>query len=126
MGVILVDLADDKHDLQINWWNWRSILALLREAKLINDEQFERMGANGCGGQLTAVQAMGAGRFLRREIMPRMNDGQRIHANGEVSTVSKELRPISELSSHELYAATKLCIERFASFCESCQGFHVY
>jgi hypothetical protein len=126
MSVILVDLADDKHDVQINWWNWRPILALLREAELINNEQFERMGANGCGGQLTRAEAMEAAGFLRRAIMPRMHDEERVHANGEVSTVPKESRPVSGLSSHELYAATKSSIERFASFCESSQGFDVY
>lgn len=126
MSVILVDLADDKHDLQINWWNWRPILAFLRGAELIDDEQFERMGANGCAGHLSRVEAMEAAAFLRREILPRMNHDERMHANGEVSAVPDQPRPISELSSHELYAATRLCIERFAVFCEASQGFTVY
>src|SRR4051812_30331 len=103
MSVILVDLADDTHELQINWWNWRPILTFLRRAELINDEQFKRMGANGCGGKLTRAEALEAAGFLRREIIPRMTDNQRMHANGLVSTASKESRPISKLSSHELY-----------------------
>jgi hypothetical protein len=126
MSVILVDLANEKHDLQINWWNWRPILAFMRGARLINDEQFERMGANGCGGQMARDDAIKAAAFLRREIMPRMNDDERMHADGEVSPVPKESRLISELSSHELYATSKSCVERFTIFCEASQGFKVY
>ena len=125
VSVILVDLADDKHDLQINWWNWRPILAFLREANLIENEQFERMGANGCGGQLTAEEALKAAAFLKREIIPWMKDDERMHADGQVSTAPRALRPISSLTSHELYAARKSCVESFVSFCEASKGFEV-
>ena len=84
------------------------------------------MGANGCGGQMTRDEAVKAAAFLRREIMPRMSDEERMHADGEVSPVPKESRLISELSSHELYAASQLCVERFAAFCEASEGFKVY
>jgi hypothetical protein len=126
MGVILVDLADDEHDLRINWWNWRPILAFLREGNLIDAEQFERMGFNGGGGQLTGDEALKAAAFLRREIIPRMKDGERMHADGEVSAAPREPQLISQTSSHDLYAAHKACIESFASFCEVSKGFKVY
>ena len=125
MSVILIDLADSRHDVQINWWNWRPILKFLRDAKLINKEQFERMGANGCGGQICAIEAKKVADFLRQEIIPRMRDGERIHADGRVSTAPLEPPPISSLDAYEHYAARKSCVEMFASFCEKCQGFYV-
>jgi hypothetical protein len=125
VSVILIDLGDEKHDLQLNWWNWRPILAFLHTAGLINDEQADRMGANGCGGQLNAAEAAQVAVFLRRDIIPRINDGRRMHADGQVSAIPETPRPILSLSQHELYAAHKSCIESFASFCESCKGFTV-
>jgi hypothetical protein len=125
MTVILVDLADDRHDWQINGWNWRPILALLREAELISDEQLERMGSAGCGGQLGASEALKAAAYMRREILPRMKDGERIHANGQISTIPPQPRLISTLSSHEHYAARKSSVEAFVTFCETCAGFNV-
>jgi len=125
VGVILVDLADDKHDLAINWWNWRPILAFLREAGVIDDEQFERMGGNGCGGQVTSDEALKAAAFLRREIIPRLKDNERMHADGQVSAAPQAVRPISSLSTHELYGAHKGAVESFASFCEASRGFEV-
>jgi hypothetical protein len=125
MSVILVDLADDKHDLQINGWNWRPILVFLHKASLIGDEQYQRMGSNGCGGRLTAETARKVAGFLRREIIPQLRDCERMHADGQVSAVSGESRPIASLSSHELYAAQKSCVEAFVAFCEASEGFQV-
>jgi hypothetical protein len=125
MSVILVDLGDDKHDLQINWWNWRPILTFLREGGLIDGEQFERMGANASGGELSAEQAGKVAAFVRSAILPRLANDQRIHLNGEVSDVPQQPRPIQSSSTHELYAACKPCLEVFAAFCESSKGFEV-
>jgi hypothetical protein len=125
MSVILVDLADDKHELQINWWNWRPILAFLGQANVINGDQFERMGANGCGGRLTEDEALQAAAFLAERILPRMKEGERMHVDGQVSSNPAESRPISSLSSHELYAAQKSSIESFVAFCQRCNGFEV-
>jgi hypothetical protein len=125
MGVILVDLGDDKHHLSINWWNWRPVLAFLSDAGLIDDEQFERLGANGCGGTLTPEQSQKAAEYLTREILPRLQDGQQIHADGQISPVPSTSRPISSLPTHELYALSKTCLESFIPFCQSCKGFKV-
>jgi len=64
MSFILVDVADDRHELQINGWNWRPILAFLHSARPITEDQFERMGANGCGGQISANEAKKVAAFL--------------------------------------------------------------
>ncbi len=123
MSVILVDLVDEKHNLQINWWNWRPILAFLLEAELIDEDQFKRMGANCCGGQLTSSQAKKAAAFLEQEVILRLSDGEQIHTNGKVSIAPVESRPVSSLSSHELYATHKSCLESFVAFCNASNGF---
>jgi hypothetical protein len=125
MGVILVDLGDDRHDLAMNWWNWRPILSFLREGGVIDGEQFERMGSNGCGGQLTLEDALSVAAYLRREIIPRMNDNERMHADGQVSPAPEVPRLISLLPAQELYAARKVAVNSFASFCEASKGFEV-
>lgn len=125
MSFILVDLADEQHDLQINGWNWRPVLAFLRNANLIDDEQFERMGANGCGGRLTAQQAHKAAEFLRWDILPQLKDDERMHVDGQVSAMPDKPQPIHSTSAYELYAARKSCIEAFVSFCKTSKGFEV-
>ncbi len=42
-----------------------------------------------------------------------------MHMGDQMSAVSQEPRPITSLSSHDLYAARKSCVESFASFCEA-------
>ena len=124
MGVILVDLANDRHELPINWWNWRPMLIFLRRGDVINDEQLEELGS-GCGGRLTAPEALKAATFLREGIIPMMRVGERMHMNGRVSAVTQEEKYISSMSDDELYAAARSCIEEFVSFCETCAGFKV-
>ena len=50
MSFILV--PQNGEALQVNGWTWRPTLELLRAENLISDENYERMGAQGCGGQV--------------------------------------------------------------------------
>src|SRR5215510_1360408 len=50
MSFILV--PQNGEDLQVNGWTWRRTLELLLAKNLICDENYERMGAQGCGGQV--------------------------------------------------------------------------
>jgi hypothetical protein len=125
MSVILVDLVDRGHDLQINSWNWRPMLALLRARGLIGEEQFERMGASGCGGRLTAEESKRAALFFREEIIPRLKDGEQMHADGSVSTTPSKPRLISSTSTRDLHVVRKACLQSFIVFCDTGQGFKV-
>ncbi len=44
-------------DFRVNAWNWRPTLELLRAANVITEEDHERMGAQGCGGEADAEKA---------------------------------------------------------------------
>jgi hypothetical protein len=126
MGFILVDLANDHHDCSCNGWNWRPTLELIRRTGRISDEQLERMGASGCGGTVSAEDAVAIAHFIESEVLTSLKADEMIHRDGRISKQPASPRPIIGTNADELYAARKSWLELFAEFCKSCKGFKVF
>jgi hypothetical protein len=101
------------------------MLELIRRAGLLSDEQLKRMGANGCGGCVSADEACAIARFIECEIISRLKDDEMIHADGKVSKQPPAPRLIVSTEPYELYAARKDRLESFVKFCKNCGGFKV-
>ena len=123
--MILLDLANEDHDCQINGWSWRPTIELIRSAGLLGDEQLNRMSASACGGRVSADEAAAIARFLEENPLPRLNCDERIHADGTVSKIPSAPRLISQTDSRELYAARKDCLEKLVAFRKACGGIKV-
>jgi hypothetical protein len=66
MSFILV--PQDGEDVQVNAWNWRPTLEILYREKLIGLEQYERMGAHGCGGRVDGEFALRVAETIERKL----------------------------------------------------------
>jgi hypothetical protein len=125
MSVILVDLANDKNDLQINQWNWRPTIELIRRGKILADEQLEPMGRNGGGAQVSTADARSIALFIEQWILPGLKDDEMMHMDGAISKCPLKPRPIPGTDPYQLYAARKTWLVMFVDFCKSCGGFEV-
>jgi len=125
-------LVSKRGDLQINAWNWRPTLELLMAENVVTQEQYERLGANGCGGR---VDADTAGRIAdvieRRLAATKMKPGERLLADLSV-TSSKRVpfvfSPNGDLKAAEmadLYSASYEWLITFRDFCRHSGGFEV-
>ena len=128
MTFILVPTKGE--DLQINAWNWRPTLELLLAATVITEEDHERMGAHGCGGQVDTVKACRIAEVVAQRLLS-MNPGERILANLSVSKKPKKFAEFTpdtnadDVDKNELYSTTYEWLERFEKFCRSSGGFKV-
>lgn len=128
MTFILVPTEGE--DLQINAWNWRPTLELLLAANVITEEDHERLGAHGCGGQVDAAKAGRIADVVAQKLLS-MNPGERMLANLSVSSEPKKLAVFTpnmntdDIDKNELYSTTYEWLETFARFCRSCGGFAV-
>ena len=120
-----------RKDIQVNAWNWRPTLELLRAEKLINEDEYDRMGAQGCGGQADAALACSIADAVERQLLS-MNPGERMCADLKVTATSKvrqvftpETKP-NEIDPNELYSATFEWLASFKDFCRRSGGFEVY
>jgi hypothetical protein len=117
-------------DLQVNGWNWRPTLELLLAAKVITEDDHERMGAQGCSGKVDAEKASRIGDVVVHKLMS-MKPGERMLANLSVSKAPKKLAVfepnmnVEDIDVNELYSTTYEWLESFAKFCRGSGGFKV-
>jgi len=126
MSVILVDLGCDDHDCQINGWDWRPILQIIRLLQIFDADRLVRMGFNGGGAEVTEDEARLIAEFLEGEVLPLLSDQDRVRLDLAVSNEGRWEGPIESAPQERLYGASKECLVGFASFCRSCRGFRVY
>ena len=127
MSFILV--CQKGEDLRVNAWNWRPTLLLLREVNAITEEDFERMGAQGCGGIVDKAKAEQIADVVTRKLVS-MKPGERMRANLSVTKEPKRPAVFSadvndNIDVNELYSATYGWLETFAQFCRTSGGFKV-
>ena len=76
-------------EVVINAWNWRPTLELLREAKLVDDDLYDRMGTHGRAAKVDAETACRIADFLDRELLA-MKKGDRVRADLTVTDKPKK------------------------------------
>jgi len=114
-------------DVKVNAWNWRPTLLLLRAANLIDENEYELMGANGCGGSVDAETAGRIAAFLERQFTS-MHPSQRIRADLTVTDRPKQLAvftpetKVEDIDANELYSATYEWLVMFKDFCRTSGG----
>jgi hypothetical protein len=130
MSFILVDLADEKHGIQINGWNWRPTVAILIEAGILpSGERAERcLSGIGCGGYFTKEEAARTADFLE-SLVARMKPEERVMADGSINDKPKNFNlPIAEWDEREAwdhYSASYEWLQMFIKFCRRSEGFEV-
>jgi hypothetical protein len=109
-------------DVQVNGWNWRPTLLLISRAGLVSEEEYERMGANGCGGKVDQAKALRIAEVVQAQV-GKMKTGERMRAD---LTVTSLPQPVDLRSDpNELYSATYDWLCRFSDFCRRSGGFDV-
>jgi hypothetical protein len=128
MSFILI--PSNGEDVQVNAWNWRPTLSLLRHANLIDEEQHELMGSNGSGGKVNSETANTIAQFLDAQL-EQMAPGQRLRADLTVTNDSKKSAvftpgmKVEDIDAVELYSATYEWLVMFRDFCRTSEGFKV-
>lgn len=127
MAVILVPTSGQ--DMMINWWNWRPTVALLVRAGILPaGERQERCLANGCGGHLSAAEALRAAEHIEG-VITALKPGQRMLFDGEHTDkpidYSKPIADWDEADRWNNYSAEYEVLKQFATFCRHWGGFDV-
>lgn len=118
-------------DVQVNAWNWRPTLELLRNEGLINTEDYKRMDAQGCGGKIDERLAVRIADFIERRLAE-MKPGERMRADLAVASKPKKRLIISprtrleNIDANEIYSASYEWLVTFKQFCRNSGGFEVH
>jgi hypothetical protein len=117
-------------EVQVNAWNWRPTLERLRGENLLTLENYERMGANGCGGEVNVELACRIADVIERKLV-RMKPGERVLIDQTVTAETKKKLVITpettfrEVDAFNAYSASYDWLVRFRDFCRSSGGFEI-
>ena len=129
MSFILVPQKGE--DLQLNGWTWRPILELLRAENLISDDNYERMGAQGCSGQVDDEVARRIADAIDHKLAG-MKPGERMLADLTSTARPKSTYIFSpsmnpdDIDVNDIYSASYESLVKFRDFCRSSCGFEVF
>ena len=118
-------------DVQVNAWNWRPTLELLRAENLLTDEDYERLAANECGGHVDAALAYRIADVVESKLAA-MDPGERLRADLSITATPKVLQAFSpetkpdDVDTINLYSATYEWLVTFKDFCKRSEGFEVF
>src|SRR5262245_38844621 len=128
MSFILI--PQNGEDLQLNGWTWRPILELLLSENLISDENYDRMGAQGCGGQVDGEVARRIADVIDHKL-DSMKPGERMLADLTSTARPKStyifdasMKP-DDIDVNDIYSASYEALIAFKDFCRSSGGFKV-
>jgi hypothetical protein len=122
--------AKNGEEVRINAWNWRPTLELLREAGLIDDDLYERMGTHGREAKIDADMARRIADFLDRRL-GFMKQGERIRADltttdrPKTQVIFAPGTKVEDIDAVDLYSATYGWLLEFRDFSRRSGGFEV-
>jgi hypothetical protein len=128
MSFILV--AKNGQEIQINAWNWRPTLELLRDAEIIDDDLFERMGTHGCNAEVDDDTATRIADYVEDRVLA-MKPEQRVLADLTVTDRPKKpliITPdtkIDQIDAIDVYSASYEWLVKFRDFSRTSGGFEV-
>jgi hypothetical protein len=127
MSFILVPQAGE--DIQINAWNWRATLELLRAEGLVNQDEIEDLGTHGAGDVDDGLALRIADAIEGK--LAAMQPGERMRADLTVVSTPKPRHVFradggtDDIDVNELYSANYEWLVEFKDFCRRSGGFRV-
>ena len=112
-------------DIQINWWNWRPTLELLRANGILDDVKIEMMGANGTGVQVSEDEALRIASFLE-SYLKQLGPNDRVRLDLSITDVEYPTEIVASDPTFWMhYGASTRLLEQLHQFCRASRGFKV-
>ena len=124
MGISLKPAGNDAQWFQINFWNWRPIVELIRSLDVIPDERANELHQPYCGYGLSEAEAVAVAAVLEAKALPGLSESERVLLDGS-STTQPDDYVFHKEDLALNYSTTKPVLEEFIRFCRTCKGFTV-
>jgi hypothetical protein len=123
-------IPENGESVMINAWNWRPTIELLRDAKLIDEDLYERMGTFGREANVDAGMARRFADFIDLRLQA-MKPDERIGADLTTTDGPKKRviftsdTKLEDIDVVDLYSTKYEWLIQFSNFCRTCGGFKV-
>lgn len=124
MGVVLVDLKEDKYTY-IDWWVWRPIIRLISDFDIINESRLCRMQYN-AHIAISQAEAKQIAVLLEQNILPYLHPHNKILLDKSIIEQGDE--PIFYKNPEDMdknYSISYHWLVNFIDFCKISNGFKI-
>ena len=123
MGIYLVDLADEHHELKVNYWNWGAVIRIIERMGIIDRKRIEMMDNRQLGITISKKESRRIAAHLGKRV-ENMNPGERIR--WDLSVTAEPDNGTFHEDSREDYSALHHVLNDISQFLNECSGFTVF
>jgi hypothetical protein len=124
MGISLRSLGNEDHWFEVNFWNWRPIVELIRSLAVIPDERVNELHQPFCNFGLSEAEAIAVAAALEAKVLPGLSGQERVLLDTSTTREPDDYVLHKEEPARN-YSTTKLVLVEFIQFCRTCKGFVV-
>jgi hypothetical protein len=126
LSFILVDGASDEDLLYANNWHWHAIVEAMRALDVLPEPRVQALHVGFSGNGLTRDEARAVAAALRQRLLPALADAERLLLDQTRTTTPDDgVMHYEPGTLHLNYSTDRAMLERFATACETCDGFKV-
>ena len=128
MSVILEDLMDEKHDLQLNNWNWQPIVELIKHSPAcIDKERLEMLEAK-MVVEVSQQEARIIASYLET-FVGTLKKEEIVKQDLSIQPKTPGPRPLDNITPEQwdnLYETNAEVLQNLITFCKTCSGFRTF
>ncbi len=127
MSFTLIDQGSEGYEFQVNVWNWKAAVEIIRSLDVLDEGAMRQMSYNATGVRVEMDAAHQIGSRIRDEILPKVGPGKRIFCDLTVTQTPDDMTLHRDSDEQwKNYSATHEWLEEFSDFCLRSKGFQVF
>lgn len=127
MSFTLIDQGNEGFELQVNVWNWKAAIEVIRSLDILDEGAMRQMGYNATGVKVQIDDAHEIGSRIRSEVLPKVGPGKRIFADLSVTDAPDDKTLYRDGDEQwKNYSVSNEWLNEFADFCLKSKGFQVF
>ncbi|MBW4537207.1 MAG: hypothetical protein KME09_25050 [Pleurocapsa minor HA4230-MV1] len=121
-----MDTETNEFFFNVNFWNYRTIVEVIRSLRLLSDERVDRLQEPFTGAGLTKDEISLVTTELRSQVLPCLEDDERLLLDGTKTKTSDDGTFYkSDEDRIKNYSINKAVLIQFIEAIENCNGFEV-
>ena len=126
MTVTVCDLGDPERNLDLNFWNWRTIVEAIRRLDILPADRAMKLHEPICGHKWSESEARQISSALKARLLPTLAENGRLLLDG-----AQTLQPDNLIfhrdaeNADKNYSTNAEIVRRLSDFLDDCKGFEL-
>lgn len=127
MSFTLIDLGSEGFEFNVNVWNWKAALEVVKSLDIVSEGALRQMTYNATGVKISVDDAHEIGARIKHEILPKLAPNKRMFADLSITDAPDDKTLYRDDDEQwKNYSVDHAWLSEFAEFCLTSKGFQVY